>query len=65
VVGQVSGYAVELSAPYFATCNSEVLVVFDTFTAGVPLPQKRLKRCKVSYDEEFARQFLKKFVDSE
>ena len=35
VIKQASGYAVDLGAPYFATCNGEVLVLFDTFTAGV------------------------------
>jgi len=58
VVRQASSYAVELGAPYFATCNGEVLVLFDTFTAGVPLPQRRLKHYKVSFDEEFAKTLL-------
>ncbi|MBO3757966.1 MAG: N-6 DNA methylase, partial [Candidatus Brockarchaeota archaeon] len=58
VIRQASGYAVELGAPYFATCNGEVLVLFDTFTAGVPLPQRRLKHYKVSFDEEFAKTLL-------
>ncbi|MEM3577210.1 MAG: N-6 DNA methylase [Candidatus Bathyarchaeia archaeon] len=58
VIRQASGYAVELGAPYFATCNGDVLVLFDTFTAGVPLPQRRLKHYKVSFNEEFARTIL-------
>jgi type I restriction-modification system DNA methylase subunit len=58
VIRQASGYAVDLGAPYFATCNGEVLVLFDTFTAGVPLPQRRLKQYKVSFDEEFAKALL-------
>jgi type I restriction-modification system DNA methylase subunit len=58
VIRQASGYAVDLGAPYFATCNGEVLVLFDTFTAGVPLPQRRLKHYKVSLDEEFAKTIL-------
>jgi len=58
VIKQASGYAVDLGAPYFATCNGEVLVLFDTFTAGVPLPQRRLKHYKVSFDEEFAKILL-------
>ena len=58
VIRQASGYAVNLGAPYFATCNGEVLVLFDTFTAGVPLPQRRLKHYKVSFDEEFAKTLL-------
>jgi hypothetical protein len=43
VIKQASRYAVDLGAPYFATCNGQVLVLFDTFTAGVPLPQRKLK----------------------
>lgn len=58
VIKQASSYAVDLGAPYFATCNGEVLVLFDTFTAGVPLPQRRLKHYKVSFDEEFAKTIL-------
>jgi type I restriction-modification system DNA methylase subunit len=58
VIRQASGYAVDLGAPYFATCNGAVLVLFDTFTAGVPLPQRRLKHYKVSFDEEFAKALL-------
>ena len=58
VIKQASGYAVDLGAPYFATCNGDVLVLFDTFTAGVPLPQRRLKHYKVSLDEEFAKTIL-------
>jgi type I restriction-modification system DNA methylase subunit len=58
VIKQASGYAVDLGAPYFATCNGETLVLFDTFTAGVPLPQRKLKHYKVSFDEEFAKALL-------
>ncbi|MEM2915089.1 MAG: N-6 DNA methylase, partial [Candidatus Bathyarchaeia archaeon] len=58
VIRQASGYAVDLGAPYFATCNGEVLVLFDTFTAGVPLPQRKLKQYKVSFDEDFAKMLL-------
>jgi len=58
VIRQASGYAVDLGAPYFATCNGQVLVLFDTFTAGVPLPQRRLKHYTVSFDEEFAKTLL-------
>ncbi len=58
VIRQASGYAVDLGAPYFATCNGDVLVLFDTFTAGVPLPQRRLKHYKVSFDEDFAKTLL-------
>jgi type I restriction-modification system DNA methylase subunit len=58
VIRQASGYAVDLGAPYFATCNGQALVLFDTFTAGVPLPQRKLKHYKVSFDEEFAKTLL-------
>jgi type I restriction-modification system DNA methylase subunit len=58
VIKQASRYAVDLGAPYFATCNGQVLVLFDTFTAGVPLPQRKLKHYKVSFDEEFAKTLL-------
>jgi len=58
VIKQASGYAVDLGAPYFATCNGDVLVLFDTFTAGVPLPQRRLKHYKVAFDEEFGKALL-------
>jgi len=58
VIRQASNYAVELGAPYFATCNGEVLVVFDTFTAGVPLPQRRLKHYKVYFEQSFAKTIL-------
>jgi type I restriction-modification system DNA methylase subunit len=58
VIKQASNYAVDLGAPYFATCNGDVLVLFDTFTAGVPLPQRRLKHYKVAFDEGFAKNIL-------
>jgi len=58
VIRQASGYAVELGAPYFATCNGDVLVLFDTFTAGVPLPQRRLKHYRVYFEEAFAKIIL-------
>ena len=58
VIREASNYAVDLGAPYFATCNGDVLVLYDTFTAGVPLPQRRLKHYSVSYDEEFAKTIL-------
>jgi len=58
VIRQASGYAVELGAPYFATCNGDVLVLFDTFTAGVPLPQRRLKHYNVYFEETFAKTIL-------
>jgi type I restriction-modification system DNA methylase subunit len=58
VIRQASSYALELGAPYFATCNGEVFVLFDTFTAGVPLPQRRLKHYRVYFDASFAKTIL-------
>jgi type I restriction-modification system DNA methylase subunit len=58
VIKQASGYANSLGAPYFATCNGEVLVLFKTFKVGVPLLQRKLKHYKVSFDEEFAKTIL-------
>lgn len=58
VIKQASGYANSLGAPYFATCNGEVLVLFKTFEVGVPLLQRKLKHYRVSFDEEFAKTIL-------
>ena len=62
VIKQAAGYANQMGAPYFATCNGEIMVVFETFTPGVPLIQRRLKQYKVFYEEEFARIVLKELV---
>jgi len=58
VIAQAERYATWLGAPYFATCNGEILVLFETFKIGVPLPQRRVKDYKVSLDEDFARLIL-------
>jgi len=55
VIAQAERYATWLGTPYFATCNGEILVLFETFKMGVPLPQSRVKDYKVSFDEDFAR----------
>ena len=57
VIAQAERYATWLGAPYFATCNGELFVVFETFKEGVPLPERRLRHYKVSWpiDENFAR----------
>ena len=62
VIKQAVGYANLLGADYFATCNGEIMVVFQTFTPGVPLIQRRLKQYKVFWGEEFARIVLKELV---
>jgi len=51
-------YATWPGSPYFATCDGYTLVLFETFKAGVPLPQRRMKDCEVMYDEKFARVLL-------
>jgi len=58
VIAQAERYATWLGAPYFATCNGEILVLFETFKVGVPLPQRRVKDYKVSLDEDFAKLIL-------
>ena len=62
VIKQAVGYANQMGAPYFATCNGDIMVVFETFTPGVPLVQRRLKQYKVFWKEEFARIVLKELV---
>ena len=62
VIKQAAGYANDMGAPYFATCNGEIMVVFKTFTPGVPLIQRRMKQYKVFFEEEFARIILKELV---
>ena len=62
VIKQAVGYANQIGAPYFATCNGEVMVVFETFTPGIPLIQRRLKQYKVFFEDEFARIVLKELV---
>jgi len=54
VIQQASEYAIGLGAPFFATCNGETLVVFETFKEFVPLPQRKQK----SY-------YLRKFIPEE
>ncbi len=57
VIAQAERYATWLGAPFFATCNGELFVVFETFKEGVPLPERRLRHYKVPWpiDENFAR----------
>lgn len=43
VVNQAASYATESGASYFATTNGTKFVLFETFKAGVPLMQRRLK----------------------
>ena len=62
VIKQAVGYANQMGAPYFATCNGEIMVVFETFKPGVPLIQRRMKQYKVFFEDEFARIVLKELV---
>ena len=62
VIKQAVGYANQMGAPYFATCNGEIMVVFETFKPGVPLIQRRMKQYKVFFEDEFARIVLKEVV---
>ena len=43
VIEQAMGYAIQLGTPYFATCNKDLFVLFETFKKFVPLSQRRLK----------------------
>jgi len=60
VIDQAAGYAIKLGAPYFATFNGEVFVLFETFKVGVPLPQRKLRHydVRLRITEEFARRVL-------
>lgn len=58
VIAQAERYATWLGAPYFATCNGDLFVLFETFKVGVPLPQRRVKDYRFSFDEDFARMIL-------
>jgi len=60
VIDQAAGYAIKLGAPYFATFNGEIFVLFETFKLGVPLPQRKLRHydVKLKITEEFARKIL-------
>jgi hypothetical protein len=62
VIKQAADYANHLGADYFATCNGDIMVLFNTFESGVPLVQRRIKQYKVFWDEEFARIVLKELV---
>ena len=60
VIAQAERYATWLGAPYFATCNGRILVLFETFKVGVPLPQRRMRDYEVPWplDQRFARALL-------
>jgi len=47
VIDQAAFYAMKIGADYFATTNGEVLVSFQTFKVGVPLPERRVKPYKI------------------
>ncbi|MBI4502831.1 MAG: N-6 DNA methylase [Gemmatimonadetes bacterium] len=48
VINQAAGYAVASGAEYFATTNGRRFILFETFRAGVPLMQRRLKAFRVA-----------------
>ncbi|MCM8803501.1 MAG: N-6 DNA methylase [Candidatus Omnitrophica bacterium] len=64
VIRQASEYAIGLGAPFFATCNGEVLVLFETFKEFVPLPQRKQKSyyLRKFIPEEFAEVLLQDIV---
>jgi RNAse (barnase) inhibitor barstar len=47
VIDQAAFYAMKIGAEYFATTNGEILVSFQTFKTGVPLPERRVKPYKI------------------
>lgn len=60
VIDQAARYAIKLGAPYFATFNGEIFVLFETFKLGVPLPQRKLRHydVKLRITEDFAHKIL-------
>ena len=60
VIDQAALYALKLSAPYFATCNGNALVLFETFKQGLALPERRARHydLRMRITESFAKQFL-------
>lgn len=63
VIAQAERYATWLGAPYFATCNGHTLVLFETFKVGVPLPQRRMRDYKVTYDVKFAEMLFEEVAN--
>lgn len=65
VIKQAMGYAIELGAPYFATYNKNVLVLFKTYERFVPLPQRRQRHYDVKgLDlEVFSHQLLQDLIN--
>jgi type I restriction-modification system DNA methylase subunit len=43
VIDQAAFYAMKIGANYFITTNGQVLVSFETFKTGIPLPERRVK----------------------
>lgn len=60
VINQAERYASRMGAPYFATCDGKILVLFKTFVEGVPLPKRRLTYYPVTFpiDQNFAKMLL-------
>jgi len=64
VIRQAAEYAINLGAPFFATCNGETLVIFETFKEFVPLPQRKQKSyyLRKFIPEDFAETLLQDLV---
>lgn len=43
VIKQALSYAIDIGAPYFATCNRDILVLFKTFDKFKPITQREIK----------------------
>ena len=65
VVRQAHRYASQLGAPYFATYNGALLVLFKTEERFVPLLQRKTKSYIVKDVEKFAEELLREIIDLE
>ena len=67
VIKQASDYATEIGAPYFATCNREVFVLFKTFKEFVPLPDRNAKQYDLTKGkmEDFVKELFTDLVNLE
>lgn len=65
VVRQAHRYASQLGAPYFATYNGDILVLFRTIEKFVPLLQRKTKSYLVKDVEKFASRLLFEVIDLE
>lgn len=65
VVRQAHRYASQLGAPYFATYNGSVLVLFRTEERFVPLLQRKTKSYLVKNVAKFAPELLREVIELE